>query len=168
VLSFTQGSSASVQALIEEGLALCRQVGHKLGIAQALNLLGEIFLQQGNTAKARSLLEESLQLYREGRDQRGIAESLSLLRKVEALERSLTESAPVALQPAMPTYPNDLTAREVEVLRLLARGLTNAQIAEELVVSLLTVKAHLRSIYSKLGVTSRSAATRYALEHGLS
>jgi len=61
-----------------------------------------------------------------------------------------------------------LTAREREVLRLLARGLSNAQIAEELIVSLLTVKAHLRSIYSKLGVTSRSAATRYALEHHLS
>jgi DNA-binding NarL/FixJ family response regulator len=65
------------------------------------------------------------------------------------------------------TYPDGLTAREVEVLRLLARGLSNTQIAEELVVSLLTVKAHLRSIYSKLGVTSRSAATRYALEHHL-
>jgi predicted ATPase/DNA-binding CsgD family transcriptional regulator len=65
------------------------------------------------------------------------------------------------------TYPNGLTAREVEVLRLLARGLTNAQIARELIVSLLTVKAHVRSIYSKLGVTSRSAATRYALEHHL-
>ena len=60
-----------------------------------------------------------------------------------------------------------LTAREMEVLRLLARGLSNAQIAEELVVSLLTVKAHLRSIYSKLGVTSRSAATRTAMEQHL-
>ncbi len=66
-----------------------------------------------------------------------------------------------------PLGPLGLTPREVEVLRLLARGLTNAQIAEKLVVSLLTVKAHLRSIYSKLGVTSRSAATRYALEHHL-
>ena len=66
-----------------------------------------------------------------------------------------------------PLGPEELTPREVEVLRLLARGLTNAQIAEELVVSLLTVKAHLRSIYSKLGVTSRSAATRYALDHHL-
>jgi DNA-binding NarL/FixJ family response regulator len=67
-----------------------------------------------------------------------------------------------------PTSHDGLTAREMEVLRLLARGLSNAQIAEELVVSLLTVKAHLRSIYSKVGVTSRSAATRYALEHHLS
>jgi predicted ATPase/DNA-binding CsgD family transcriptional regulator len=63
--------------------------------------------------------------------------------------------------------PAGLTTREVEVLRFLARGLSNAQIAEELVVSQLTVKAHLRSIYSKLGVTSRSAATRFALEHHL-
>jgi DNA-binding NarL/FixJ family response regulator len=55
----------------------------------------------------------------------------------------------------------------VEVLRLLATGLTDAQIAEHLVLSLHTVHAHLRTIYSKLGVTSRSAATRYAFEHQL-
>jgi DNA-binding CsgD family transcriptional regulator len=72
---------------------------------------------------------------------------------------------PEASYAPQPSAPTDLTAREMEVLQLLARGLSNAQIAEELVVSLLTVKAHLRSIYSKLGVTSRSAATRFALEH---
>ena len=66
-----------------------------------------------------------------------------------------------------PTHPAGLTAREVEVLRLLATGLTDAQIAEQLVLSLHTVHAHLRTIYSKLGVTSRSAATRYAFEHQL-
>jgi predicted ATPase/class 3 adenylate cyclase/DNA-binding CsgD family transcriptional regulator len=64
-------------------------------------------------------------------------------------------------------YPDGLTAREVEVLSLLATGLTDAQIAEHLVLSLHTVHAHLRTIYSKLGVTSRSAATRYAFEHQL-
>ncbi len=65
------------------------------------------------------------------------------------------------------TYPKDLTTREVEVLQLLAAGLTSAQIAAQLVISLLTVNTHVRSIYSKLGVTSRSAATRYAIEHKL-
>jgi predicted ATPase/DNA-binding CsgD family transcriptional regulator len=60
-----------------------------------------------------------------------------------------------------------LTTRELEVLRLLAQGLTSAQIAEQLVIGLVTVNSHVRSIYSKLGVTSRSAATRYALEHKL-
>jgi len=63
------------------------------------------------------------------------------------------------------TYPNELTAREVDVLRLLAQGLTSAQIAEQLFLSPLTVNTHVRSIYSKLGVTSRSAATRWVIEH---
>jgi predicted ATPase/class 3 adenylate cyclase/DNA-binding CsgD family transcriptional regulator len=66
-----------------------------------------------------------------------------------------------------PTTLAGLTTRELEVLRLLAAGLTDAQIAEQLVLSLHTVHAHLRTIYSKLGVTSRSAATRYAFEHQL-
>ncbi|HXH97424.1 MAG TPA: response regulator transcription factor, partial [Gaiellaceae bacterium] len=63
--------------------------------------------------------------------------------------------------------PDGLTSREVEVLRFLATGLSDAQIAEKLVVSVRTVHAHVRSIYRKLGVGSRSAATRYALEHHL-
>jgi ATP/maltotriose-dependent transcriptional regulator MalT len=60
-----------------------------------------------------------------------------------------------------------LTAREVEVLRLLAQGLTNAQIAETLIISPHTVNAHLRAIFGKLGVTTRLAATRFALDHQL-
>jgi DNA-binding CsgD family transcriptional regulator len=64
-------------------------------------------------------------------------------------------------------YPAGLTAREVEVLRLVAEGLTDAQVAEHLVISLRTVNAHLTSIYQKIHVSSRSAATRYALEHHL-
>lgn len=63
--------------------------------------------------------------------------------------------------------PGGLSEREVEVLRLLATGLSNAQIAERLYLSPHTVNAHLRRIYGKLEVTSRSAATRFALEHGL-
>ena len=60
-----------------------------------------------------------------------------------------------------------LTPREMEVLRLLAQGLTSAQIAERLVIGVVTVNFHVRSIYNKLGVTSRAAATRYAMEHHL-
>ena len=59
-----------------------------------------------------------------------------------------------------------LTAREIEVLRLLAQDLSNPQIAERLVVSRRTVDAHLRSIYDKLGVKSRDAAIRVAREQG--
>jgi DNA-binding CsgD family transcriptional regulator/tetratricopeptide (TPR) repeat protein len=66
-----------------------------------------------------------------------------------------------------PTHPADLTEREVEVLRLVARGLSDAQVAEILVISTRTVNAHLRSIYSKLNITSRHAATLFALEQHL-
>jgi DNA-binding CsgD family transcriptional regulator/RecA/RadA recombinase len=60
-----------------------------------------------------------------------------------------------------------LTEREIEVLRLVAQGLTNAEIAAILVVSPLTVNAHMRSIFNKLDVTRRAAAARFAVEHGL-
>jgi DNA-binding CsgD family transcriptional regulator/tetratricopeptide (TPR) repeat protein len=65
------------------------------------------------------------------------------------------------------TYPDNLTAREVEVLRLIVQGLTDAQIAEQLIISVRTVNTHLTSIYRKIQVTTRAAATRYALEHHL-
>ena len=71
------------------------------------------------------------------------------------------------VQQAPSSFPADLTAREIEVLRLVARGLTDIQVAEQLVISPRTVNWHLSTIYSKLGVTSRSAATRYAIEHSL-
>jgi DNA-binding NarL/FixJ family response regulator len=66
------------------------------------------------------------------------------------------------------TPPSGLTRREFEVLHLLAQGLTNAQIAEKLVISTTTVNSYLSSIYSKLGVSSRLGAMRYAIDHHLS
>ncbi len=66
-----------------------------------------------------------------------------------------------------PALPARLTAREVEVLRLVASGLTNAQIGQQLVISTRTVNAHIRSIYNKLEISSRTAATRYAIAQRL-
>jgi len=275
----SQGDPAKVLTLLKESLAVCREVGYKEGIAVVLSSLGEVFLQLGDTVKARSLLEESMLLSREIRNP-AIAWELFVLGRVEALEgdyatarafyeesltigREVGEKQSIAfylegladvvaaqrdpvwatrlwgaaegLREAMgapippvyradydrsldatraqfgeqafaaawaegrmmtpeqaldaqgkaiipiaiptwptsatpvkpPTTPAGLTARELEVLRLLATGLTDAQIAEQLVLSLHTIHAHLRTIYSKLGVTSRSAATRYAFEHQL-
>jgi serine/threonine protein kinase len=85
-----------------------------------------------------------------------------------ALEEAGRAEAP--LHPAEVGQRNSsagLTRREREVLRLLARGLTNPQIAAQLIIGLPTVGTHVASIYNKLGVTTRSAATRYALEHDL-
>jgi predicted ATPase/DNA-binding CsgD family transcriptional regulator len=76
-------------------------------------------------------------------------------------------TAPSSAAAIAPQSHAGLTPRELEVLRLLAQGLTSLQIAEQLVIGLVTVNSHVRSIYSKLGVTSRSAATRYAMEHKL-
>ncbi len=80
-----------------------------------------------------------------------------------------TPAEPSFTPPARPTpiYPGGLTAREVEVLSLVAQGLTDAKIAEHLVIRPFTVNNHMRSIYGKLGVTNRAAATRYAIEHKL-
>jgi DNA-binding CsgD family transcriptional regulator len=65
------------------------------------------------------------------------------------------------------TYPDQLTSREVDVLKLVAAGLTNRETADRLGLSSRTIDAHLRSVFAKIGVGSRSAATRYAVEHGL-
>jgi DNA-binding NarL/FixJ family response regulator len=80
---------------------------------------------------------------------------------------TLTEPPSAPSAKPLPLYPDGLTAREVEVLRLVAQGLTNDRVAEQLVISSRTVNSHLTSIYGKIGVSSRSAATRYAIEHHL-
>jgi HD-GYP domain-containing protein (c-di-GMP phosphodiesterase class II) len=63
--------------------------------------------------------------------------------------------------------PSGLTAREVEVLRLLARGLSNKRIAGELVISPKTVGNHVEHIYSKIGTTNRATASLFAMQQGL-
>ena len=68
---------------------------------------------------------------------------------------------------APPTYPAGLTVREVEVMRLVARGLTNIQIAQELVLSEKTVAAHLTHIFNKTASENRAAAVAFAIRHGL-
>jgi predicted ATPase/class 3 adenylate cyclase/DNA-binding CsgD family transcriptional regulator len=278
-LFFSQGDPATVHTLLEEGLALCREVGHKDSIAFYFYLSGEIALSHGKALTARSLLEKSMVLFKEIGGRRDIAWSLFALGRVAALEgdyaaartlyeeslaiarergdkrsiafnlegladvvalqgdpvwaaqlwgaaetlreamgvpiapvyradyarsvaavrSSLGEQAfvtawaqghnmppeqalaastavrgsvsaePVSTPPAKSatTYPAGLTAREMEVLRLLATGLTDAQIAEHLVISPRTVNNHLTSIYSKIQVSSRSAATRFAVEQHL-
>jgi predicted ATPase/DNA-binding CsgD family transcriptional regulator len=74
---------------------------------------------------------------------------------------------PFAAKTVSEANPTRLTAREIEVLYSLSQGLTDAQIAEKLIISPRTVNTHLISIYSKLGVNSRTAATRFAFEHQL-
>ncbi|NEE04150.1 HD domain-containing phosphohydrolase [Phytoactinopolyspora halotolerans] len=60
-----------------------------------------------------------------------------------------------------------LTERQIEVLRLVARGLSNAEIADQLVISRRTAENHVQDVYTKIGVSTRAAAAMFAMEHGL-
>jgi predicted ATPase/DNA-binding NarL/FixJ family response regulator len=93
--------------------------------------------------------------------------ALTVEQAIAEAERVTIAASPTHAASASAEYPAGLTAREVEVLRLVATGLTNGQIAEQLVVSPYTINAHLRTIFGKIGVTSRSAATRWAADHHL-
>jgi DNA-binding NarL/FixJ family response regulator len=89
------------------------------------------------------------------RDTRPAAVTTSVARAVEAFLLART-------------YPAGLSVREVEVLRLVAEGLTNPQIGARLFLSPRTVEHHLHAIFNKTGVSSRAAAARWAAEHPLS
>lgn len=73
----------------------------------------------------------------------------------------------LAYSQAQKSAAKDLTERELEVLGYLARGQSNAQIADQLIVSPFTVKAHVSNILSKLGVRTRAEAAAYAVQHNL-
>jgi DNA-binding NarL/FixJ family response regulator len=81
---------------------------------------------------------------------------------VNAVLRASGQRAPARRQ-----GPSGLTVREVEVLALLARGLSNKEIGRRLSVSPKTASNHVEHIFTKIGVQSRAAATLYATRHGL-
>jgi DNA-binding CsgD family transcriptional regulator len=199
-----QGEYASARTRYEEGLAVARQVGDKLYIASCLEGLAGVAAGQGDFVRAvrlwgaaaslREMIGAPIPPVERDSYERSVASARSRLKEsifsaVWAEGRALTleqvtdesglmplpvtlpMSSPVSSKPwaaKLPvTYPDGLTAREVEVLRLVARGFTDAQVAEQLVISPRTVNGHLSSIYGKIGATSRTGATRYAIEHKL-
>ncbi len=189
-----QGDYATARALYEESLAISGELGEKWVIAVRLLGLGEVVAAQRQLAWAAQLwgaadalrdavgipippveladYEHSLSAARVHLGERAFAAAWAQGRSMtpqQALAAKGQKPAPPATTTVIPspTYPDGLTAREVEVLRLLAGGLTDLQIAEKLILSPRTVHTHISSIYTKLSVTSRSAATRYAIEHHL-
>jgi NarL family two-component system response regulator LiaR len=100
-------------------------------------------------------------------------ELFDLLAGIERGEAAMTRAMAARLMKnvanARAATPEEdhLTERELDVLRLVARGDSNMQIAEELVISVNTVKSHLKNILSKLGMENRTQVAAYALEKGL-
>jgi NarL family two-component system response regulator LiaR len=84
-----------------------------------------------------------------------------------AIARKLLQELSRPPEPQRPPTSEPLTEREVEVLRLLARGLGNQEIADQLVISEATVRTHVSNILSKLHLASRTQAALYALQKGL-
>jgi non-specific serine/threonine protein kinase len=86
----------------------------------------------------------------------------------QAIAYSLADTVDADVLETQPTgFPDRLTSREVEILRLLAGGKSNPAIANQLVLSVYTVERHVANIYTKIGVHTRVEATTYALRHRL-
>jgi predicted ATPase/DNA-binding CsgD family transcriptional regulator len=179
--------------LLREGLRLAWGLDHKLYIQYSILGLAGVAVSQGLPVRAARLwgaaegMSETYgtQLARAVRDLIDYEGRLTAARSrlddaawstawekgrgmssEQAIEYALEQETDPEL-PAPVAYPAGLSAREVEVLRLVATGLTNAEVAEKLFLSSRTVEWYLSAIYRKLGIHSRAEAARFAAEHGL-
>ena len=189
-----QGDDRTARGLYEEGLKVAVGTNHKWVIASSLEGLASIVAGQGQFAWAARLWgsAESLReaigvpiplVERAGYERAVAAARAGLGEKAfaarwsegstgpleEALVAQGTEVVPPPLSAvSVPIiYPARLTVREVEVLRLVAKGLTNSQIAQELELSEKTVATHLTHIFNKTNSENRAAAAAFAIHHRL-
>jgi predicted ATPase/DNA-binding CsgD family transcriptional regulator len=177
--------------LFEEGLTVSAELGNEADIVHCLEGLASVAGAEGRIVRAarlwgaeEALLEEIEAVYTyvpdRSRHKNQVAARSQIdeaswkaawaegrtMTSEQAIEYALEQEA--APEPAAPeAYPAGLSAREAEVLRLVATGLSNAEVAKELFLSSRTVDWHLSSIYRKLGIHSRAEATRFASDHGL-
>ncbi len=157
LLAQTLGKLDDAASHFEDALAFCRKAGYRPELAWSLHDYAEALLQaNGSTAREEvaSLLEEASSISTELGMKPLLKRVVELQQKAGARRRS-------------PAYPDGLTEREVEVLRLIASGRSNHEIAEELFISQHTVVRHASNIFSKIGVTNRTEAATYANQQGL-
>lgn len=155
-LDLAAGRPIDAEAQLTAALALADACGARHEQALTLLALADVLRVRGDLPAARAHLDTVRTLCRP-------MEAAVTLAQADALEARLPATA--TAPPEHP--PAGLTPRETEVLRLLATGLANAEIARSLSLSPRTVNAHLTTIYGKLGVTTRGAAIRVALDHDL-
>jgi LuxR family transcriptional regulator, maltose regulon positive regulatory protein len=150
------GEPAAAEALALEALDHARRGQARLETAAALLCLARIYLRAGRLDDARARISQARDLLAKCPDP-GILTDL--------LAEAEHQAVPPVSVPA-PRAPGDLTAREAEVLGLLAEGYTNLEIAAKLVVSVHTVERHLQNAYRKIGVHSRAHAAAYMARTG--
>jgi ATP/maltotriose-dependent transcriptional regulator MalT len=182
------GDLAAAEAAVEE-LETLRLTFDALGLeASALVARGRLLLAQGDAAGARASLQRALEQWRAldvpyetattgallGQAHRECEDEVAAVAEFDAASAlfdqigARLDAALAAADPSPPPpRPSGLTEREVEVLRLVAAGLTNNDIAATLFLSSKTVSRHLSNVFTKIGVNSRAAATAFAFEHGL-
>ncbi len=148
------GDQAQAVTHYRKALTGFRQVHDRRDVALALCSLGRATFGVGDSREGLRLLRESESLAAEMGDELRLAEARAALGEL-------------ALPPAAKSLPGGLTARQAEILGLVAAGLSNRDIAARLALSAATVERHLANLYVKLGVHNRVTATRYALAHGL-
>ncbi|MFQ6027939.1 MAG: AAA family ATPase [Dehalococcoidia bacterium] len=158
LLAQTMGQLDQAMAHFEEARSLAQKANYRPALAWTCLYYASAALQRngpGDHAKARALMEEALIISQE-------LEMRPLTDRLVALgERA-------ELQPASsPAYPGGLTQREVEVLRLIATGRTDREIAGELFISVKTVGNHVSNILNKTSGANRTEAATYAAQHGL-
>jgi LuxR family maltose regulon positive regulatory protein len=172
-----QGRLDETITLLQRMLEPAQAGGHTTRVIEILRLQALAFQARGDTAQAMTALERALTLAEPGGfirifvDEgppmarllyeavtRGIAPDYArrLLSAFPVAEPEQTESSKT--QAPKPELVEPLSERELEVLQLIAEGLTNPEIASQLFLALNTVKAHTRNIYGKLGVNSRTQA----------
>jgi DNA-binding CsgD family transcriptional regulator len=149
--ALADGSPENAERHFMQASAIFRRFGCPWGEAEAALLWGRGLRVLGETASAERRLRAAADIYG------SLAASSGWLERVMA-----------ALHPAVPSIaPAELSARELDVLRLLAAGRTNRQIADTLVISLNTVASHVSHIFAKTGVANRAEATSYAHHMGI-
>jgi DNA-binding CsgD family transcriptional regulator/tetratricopeptide (TPR) repeat protein len=155
----TVGRHEEACAAFEEALVFCRRTGYLPELAHVCRDYGERLARRGSPAgKARAL-----EVLREGAEvSRRLGMSPTSARIDEALRKAQEGAGS-----RHAGNPDGLSTREVEVLRFVARGFTNAEIGERLFISPHTVARHVQNVLDKTGMSNRTEATAYAFRNGL-
>ena len=143
--------------------------GHPHDVIGAMIGLGRVCHQAGQDDEALRQLRGASALAADIGNAQRVAEADAALAELsDAVSPSQVDGSSVDASPVSPgSVPGNLTGRQAEVLRLLAAGLSNKQIAAELYLSPATVERHLATVYRNLGLAGRVEAARFAIENGI-